>query len=102
MSTKDVKVGSNMSLPVKEFKLETMCENPAIVMIAKRASGKSWVCRSILKHFKDIPVGMIIAPTEKMANPPFYSAFFPDSYIHYEYRSEIIERLLFRQTDRIL
>jgi hypothetical protein len=32
-----------------------------------------------------------------MANPPFYSDFIPDSYIHYEYKSEIIERLLYRQ-----
>lgn len=94
---KDVRLDGNKSLPIKEFKLDSMCENPAIVMIAKRASGKSWVCRSILKHFRHIPVGLIIAPTEKMANPPFYSDFFPDSYIHYEYRSEIIEKLLFRQ-----
>ena len=64
----------------------SLVENPAIVMIAKRASGKSWVCRAILKHFRDIPVGIIIAPTERMANPPFYSAFFPDSYIHYDYK----------------
>jgi hypothetical protein len=94
--TKNVKVGGNMSLPIMEFQLDSMCENPAIVMIAKRASGKSWVCRSILRHFRDIPVGIIIAPTEKMANPPFYSEFFPETYIHYEYRSEIIEKLLFR------
>jgi hypothetical protein len=94
---KDVRLDGNKSLPIQEFKLDSMCENPAIVMIAKRASGKSWVCRSILKHFRDIPVGLIIAPTEKMANPPFYSDFFPDSYIHYEYKSEIIENLLFRQ-----
>ena len=94
---KDVKLGDNMSLPIKEFFLESMCENPAIVMIAKRASGKSWVCRAILRHFRDIPVGIIIAPTERMANPPFYSEFFPDSYIHYDYKSEIIERLLYRQ-----
>ncbi len=66
-------------------------------MIAKRASGKSWVCRSILRHFRDIPVGIIIAPTEKMANPPFYSEFFPDTYIHYEYRSEIIEKLVWSE-----
>jgi len=94
---KDVRLDGNKSLPIKEFKLDSMCENPAIVMIAKRASGKSWVCRSILKHFRHIPVGLIIAPTEKMANPPFYSDFFPDAYIHYEYRSDIIEKLLFRQ-----
>lgn len=95
--TKTVKIGGNMGLPIDEFKLNSMCENPSIVMIAKRASGKSWVCRAILKHFKDIPVGIIIAPTEKMANPPFYSDFFPDTYIHYDYKSEIIEKLLFRQ-----
>ena len=94
---KDVRLDGNKSLPVKEFKLDSMCENPAIVMIAKRASGKSWVCRSILKHFRHIPVGLIIAPTERMANPPFYSDFFPDSYIHYEYKSETIEKLLYRQ-----
>ena len=94
---KDVRLDGNKSLPIKEFKLETMVENPAIVMIAKRASGKSWVCRAILKHFRDIPVGIIIAPTERMANPPFYSDFIPDSYIHYEYKSETIEKLLYRQ-----
>jgi hypothetical protein len=32
-----------------------------------------------------------------MANPPFYSDFFPDTYIHYEYKSETIEKLLYRQ-----
>ena len=93
---KDVRLDGNKSLPIKEFKLESMIENPAIVMIAKRASGKSWVCRAILKHFKDIPVGIIIAPTERMANPAFYSEFFPDSYIHYDYKSETIEKLLFQ------
>jgi hypothetical protein len=94
---KKINFNGEKSLSVKEFKLDSMCPNPAIVMIAKRASGKSWVCRSILKHFKDIPVGLIIAPTERMANPPFYSDFFPDSYIHYEYKSETIEKLLYRQ-----
>ena len=100
-NVKDVRVDGERSLPIKEFQLETMCENPAIVMIAKRASGKSWVCRAILKHFKDIPVGIIIAPTEKMATPAFYSDFFPDTYIHYEYRSEIIEKLIYRQDKMI-
>ena len=95
--TRDVMIGGDKKLQIKEFKLDSMVENPAIVMIAKRASGKSWVCRDILRNFKDIPVGLIIAPTEKMANPPFYSDFFPDSYIHYQYKSEIIERMLYRQ-----
>jgi hypothetical protein len=96
-NVRDVDVGNNSCLSMKEFDLDEMCENPAIVMIAKRASGKSWVCRAILKKFRDIPVGIIIAPTERMASPPFYSEFFPDAYIHYDYKSEIIEKLLYRQ-----
>ena len=94
---RDVMIGGDKKLQIREFKLDSMVENPAIVMIAKRASGKSWICRDILRNFKDIPVGIIIAPTEKMSDPPFYSDFFPDSYIHYQYKSEIIERMLYRQ-----
>ena len=94
---RDVMIGGDKKLQIREFKLDSMVENPAIVMIAKRASGKSWICRDILRNFKDIPVGLIIAPTEKMSDPPFYSDFFPDSYIHYQYKSEIIERMLYRQ-----
>lgn len=97
-NVKNIDLGNNSRLPIREFDLNEMCENPAIVMIAKRASGKSWVCRAILKKFTDIPVGIIIAPTERMADPPFYSEFFPDLYIHYDYKSEIIEKLLYRQT----
>jgi hypothetical protein len=82
-------------LPIKEFKLKTMVDSPSIVMVAKRGSGKSWITRSIMYHFKDIPMGIIIAPTDKMNT--FYGKFFPDSYIYYEYTSETIEKLLKRQ-----
>lgn len=83
------------SLEVREFKLEWMCSDPAICMIAKRGSGKSWVCRDLLRQFKHIPGGIIIAPTDKMNC--FYGKFFPDLYIHYEYKSDIIDKLLYRQ-----
>lgn len=96
-----IKIGNNHILPIDEFQLSMMCINPAILIIAKRASGKSVICRAILKHFRDIPVGIVIAPTEKMATPPFYSEFVPDSYIHYAYDSTLIESLLIRQSDMI-
>ena len=38
---KSVSLDGNKKLQINEFKLDSMCENPAIVMIAKRASGKS-------------------------------------------------------------
>jgi len=92
--TKKIDIGGN-SLPVDEFKIESMLKNPAICMIAKRASGKSWVCRAILNHFKYIPVGVIIAPTDKLSC--FYGDFFPSTYIYYTYDSEILQKLLARQ-----
>lgn len=95
--TRNIQLNNTSALEIKEFSLDSMAEHPAIVMIAKRASGKSWVCRSILKHFKNIPVGVIISPTERMANPPFFSDFFPDLYIHYAYKPELIEKILYRQ-----
>lgn len=87
--------GKKDRLPIKSFNLDMMVIDPAIIMIAKRGSGKSWVVRAILDFFKDIPVGLIIAPTDKMNK--FYGKFFPDSYIHYEYKSEIIEQVMLRQ-----
>ena len=98
MTIKEVKIGNSV-MPIEEFKLKQMVPNPSICMVAKRGSGKSWVVRSILKYYKDIPGGVIIAPTDKMSM--FYGKFFPDIYIHYEYRTEIIEQILYRQ-DQII
>ena len=87
--------GKKDRLPIKTFTFDMFVTDPAIIMIAKRGSGKSWVVRAILEYFREIPVGLIIAPTDRMNK--FYGKFFPDSYIHYEYKSEIIERVLERQ-----
>jgi len=98
MSVKKVTVDGN-SVPLREFDLNTMPENPSIIMIAKRGSGKSWVCRSLLKHFKDIPGGVIISKTDRMSS--FYGEFFPELFIHYEYSSELIDSILYRQQKMI-
>lgn len=98
MTTKDIRCGDGC-LPINEFQLKDMVENPSLVMVAKRGSGKSFVCRAILNHYKDIPVGLIIAPTDRMNC--FYGNFFPDTYIHCRYESQIIEKLLRRQEEMI-
>ena len=74
------------SMPIKKFCLDTMAQHASICMIAKRGSGKSWVCRDILQHFSDVPGGVIIAPTDEMNC--FYGKFYPDLFIHYKYKSE--------------
>jgi len=84
---------------VKPFKLDEMGGSPTICMIAKRRSGKSWICREILYHFRHIPVGVIISTTEEMTK--FYGKFFPEAFIYYKYKPDIIERLFARQKKMI-
>ena len=83
------------SLPIREFKLDMLCPNASICIIGKRGAGKSWLYRDILNHYKDLPGGIVISPVDKLQR--FYSKFFPDIYIHHEYKTEIIEKLLYRQ-----
>ena len=69
--------------------------NPRIAIIAKSGSGKSWVIRDILHYIKDIPAGIIIAPTDRMNG--FYNDLFPLTFIYHEYNEHIIPKLLYRQ-----
>lgn len=94
MSIKEVSLNGK-NLPIRPFKLEWLDENPSICMIAKRNSGKSWVCRDILMHFRHIPGGVIISQTEN--TKPFYGRFFPNLYIHHAYSSELLEDVFARQ-----
>lgn len=82
-------------LQILEFKLKQMSEHPAIVMIAKRASGKSWVTRDIIYFFRHLPCGAIIAPTDRLNS--FYKFFFPDLYIHYDITETIFTKIIGRQ-----
>ena len=82
-------------IPIELFNFDMFLPNPSIVMIAKRGSGKSWIVRAILEYLKTIPVGCIISPSD-LGNP-FYGSFFPESYIHYEFKPEIIKKILDRQ-----
>ena len=95
MGIKDVQMKGGDMLPVRQFKLTYMVEDPTIIMIAKRGSGKSWVVRAIMMYLHKIPCGIVIAPTDRMNS--FYNDFFPDSFIHYQYKSSIIEKVLERQ-----
>lgn len=82
-------------LYIKQFNLSQLCSNPAIVVIAKRGSGKTWVCRSLLNYLKSIPVGVIISKSEK--TDPFFQDFFPDSFIYGGYDTIIFKKIISRQ-----
>lgn len=80
---------------VKPFLPEKMVRNPAIVIIAKRGSGKTWICRSLLNSMRNIPLGVIISHTER--TDPFFSDFFPGTFIYDKYEPEIFQKIMARQ-----
>jgi hypothetical protein len=86
-------------LQISEFDLRSMVEYATVVIIAKRGSGKSWVTRDILYANRDIPGGVVIAPTDRMNGD--YKKFFPDIYIHYNVTEDILNKVLCRQTKMI-
>lgn len=95
MEKKKTVTFDDTELQINEFDMSVMKNNnPAIVMVAKRGSGKSWICRDILTNI-GIKYGIIISPTDKM--DPFYKNFFPDMFIYHKYEREIIEKMLYRQ-----
>ena len=100
-SYKDINCGGD-AIQLDKFDLKNLVVdqngdflNPRIAIIAKSGSGKSWVIRDILMYLQSIPCGTIIAPTDKMTG--FYNEFLPPSYIHHEYKEDVIPRLLQRQ-----
>lgn len=84
-------------LQISEFKLNSIVEHAAIVIIAKRGSGKSWVTRDLLYAKRSIPGGVVISPTDRMNGD--YKKFFPDIYIHYNITENILNKILLRQTE---
>ncbi len=84
-----------LNLKLKKFDISNIKDDSVIAMLAKRNSGKSVLCKDLLYHHRNIPAGLIISPTEK-ANS-FYGDFVPDIFIHDEYDSIIISKLLQRQ-----
>ena len=94
MTVKEYKFGSTY-LPIKKFNIKEMVPHCTIAMIAKRATGKSFLTREIMYHKRNIAAGVAISRTEKLNS--FYSEFIPDSYIYSEYDSSILGRIYERQ-----
>ena len=80
---------------INKFDIKTMADNCTIAIIAKRASGKSFLTREIMYHKRKVPCAVAISRTEKLNK--FYSDFIPDIYIYSEYDSTILSRIYERQ-----
>jgi hypothetical protein len=94
MTAKNIKYGNN-SLLIKKFDIKSIPDYVTIAMIAKRASGKSYLTREILFHMRDIPNAVAISKTEKLNK--FYTEFIPELYIYDEYSSSILDKIYQRQ-----
>ena len=94
MVVKEFNFGSTR-LPIKRFNISEMVDHCTIAMIAKRATGKSFLTKEIMFHKRDIAAAVAISRTEKLNS--FYSEFIPDSYIFSEYDSAILNRIYDRQ-----
>ena len=88
-----------MNLELKKFDISEIKDDKVVVLIGKRDTGKSFLCRDILYHHSQIPVGQVISGTEG-ANQ-FYSKIVPKLFIHDEFKSEIVQNVLKRQKTMI-
>lgn len=95
MSTKNIKFGGS-HLQIKKFNISDMVDHCTIAMIAKRASGKSYLTKEILYHKRSIPSAIAISRTEKLNK--FYTEFIPETFIYSEYESEVLSRIYERQS----
>ena len=84
-----------MSIKLHKFDLASIPDDATICMCAKRRSGKSFLIRDLLHTKRNIPAGMVLAPTDRMTE--FYTKFIPSIFVHYEYRSELLSNLFSRQ-----
>ena len=84
-----------VNLELKKFDISQIDDDKVVVLIGKRDTGKSFLCRDILWHNKDIPVGQVISGTEG-ANQ-FYQKIVPKLFIHEEFTPEVVQNMLKRQ-----
>jgi hypothetical protein len=79
-----------------KFAMEKMVQNAALLIVAKRGSGKSFLTRDIMYSMRKLPGGMVISPTDQMN--PIYKKFFPDLFIHHDVSPTLLKAVLQRQT----
>lgn len=85
------------SIVIQQFDINSMPKNSFCYIVAKRASGKSTLIKSILNNFYTIKNGIIISPNEKMAIPKSYSHIISNHNIYYQYDTHIVNKLLYKQ-----
>ena len=84
-----------MEIALNKFDMSQIKDNRVVVLIGRRDTGKSFLCRDILYHHRDIPVGQAISGTE--AANQFYHKIIPKLFIHDTFEPCIVQNILKRQ-----
>jgi len=84
-----------MEIQLRKFDMNQIKDDKVVVLIGKRETGKSFLCKDLLYHHRDIPCGQVISGTE--AANEFYSKMVPKLFIHEEYQGSVIQNVLKRQ-----
>ena len=53
-----------MEVQLKRFDIKEIKDDKVVVLIGKRDTGKSFLCKDILSHHTGIPAGQVISGTE--------------------------------------
>jgi hypothetical protein len=84
-----------MKLELKRFDPSKIKSDSVVVFIGKRNTGKSYCMKDILSYHRDIPVGVVVSPTER-ANG-YFEKFIPKMLIYDELEEKIVSKFLNRQ-----
>jgi hypothetical protein len=84
-----------MKLELKKFDPSKIKSDSVVVFIGKRNTGKSYCMKDILSYNRDIPVGVVVSPTER-ANG-YFEKFIPKMLIYDELEEKIVSTFLSRQ-----
>lgn len=84
-----------MIMHLRKFDMASVPSDSVVVVIGKRATGKSFVVRDLLHRHRDVPIGCVVSLTESVQ--PFYQHFIPPALIHTEYTPEVVDILVDRQ-----
>lgn len=96
----DIKYGNMSLLKLSKFKIKKMVDHCTIAMIAKRATGKSYLTKEILYHKRKLASIIVISLTEKLNK--FYGDFVASSFIYDKFDTEILTRMFSRQKKMII
>jgi len=83
------------TLNLRKFDMGSIGSSNTVVVLGRRNSGKSSLVRDLLYYHRDIPLGVVVCPTNRINHS--YSSFVPSMFIHDEYAPEIVDNLMQRQ-----